>query len=152
MFLPELGQQIQGELHLSSNNQIIRISVDSNNRDSTVDSRLSVDSNNRESTVESFSWILVSQLKKIWKYQEKMFSLEFKRKSQYCQIFQNHISIFVAMVFERGNHFKGHAWHAIKLKCLYKNSTVESFIENYLLWNVLLRNGICCFDDYMIFF
>ena len=36
MFLPELGKQIQGERGLSSNNRIIRISEDSNNRESTV--------------------------------------------------------------------------------------------------------------------
>ena len=36
MFLPELGKQIQGDRHLTSNNRIIRISAGSNNREFTV--------------------------------------------------------------------------------------------------------------------
>ena len=36
MFLPELGKQIQGERHITSNNRVIRISAGSNNRESTV--------------------------------------------------------------------------------------------------------------------
>ena len=36
MFLPELGKQIQGERHITSNNRVIRISAGSNNWESTV--------------------------------------------------------------------------------------------------------------------
>ena len=36
MFLPELGKQIQGERHITSNNRVIRISAGSNNQESTV--------------------------------------------------------------------------------------------------------------------
>ena len=36
MFLPELGKQIQGERHITSNNRVILISAGSNNRESTV--------------------------------------------------------------------------------------------------------------------
>ena len=34
--MPELGKQIQGERHITSNNRVIRISAGSNNRESTV--------------------------------------------------------------------------------------------------------------------
>ena len=36
VFLSELGRQIQGEIHLTSNNQIILLCEGSNNRESTV--------------------------------------------------------------------------------------------------------------------
>ena len=62
MFLPELGKQIQGERHITSNNRVIRISAGSNNRESTV---VYIENQNRNLTLAT----MVGQRRKYFTFE-----------------------------------------------------------------------------------